>query len=86
MKNKQETSMSVMRTWNATNPRRNPKIAFNGSQDDEQGKRKQDGDEMKWSRSGNDRLERSLGDFGVSSEYKLGILNWTLVKKSHFEI
>ena len=31
MKNKQEIIMSVMRTWNATNLRRNPKIAFNGS-------------------------------------------------------
>ena len=86
MKNKQETSMSVMRTWNATNPWRNPKIAFNGRNDDEQGKRKQERDEMKWCGSGNDHLERSLGDFRMSLKYKLGILNWTLVKKSHFEI
>ena len=78
--------MSVMRTWNATNPRRNPKIAFNGSYDDEQGKRKEERDEMKWFGSGNDRLEKSLGDFRMSLQYKLGILNWTLVKKSHFEI
>ena len=82
MKNKQEMSMSVMGTWNATNPRRNPKIAFNGSQDNEQEKRKQGGEKMKWSGSGNDRL----GDFGMSSKQKLGILNWTLVKKSHFKI
>ena len=82
MKNKQEMSMSVMGTWNATNPRRNPKIAFNGSQDNEQEKRKQGGEKMKWSGSGNDRL----GDFGMSLKQKLGILNWTLVKKSHFKI
>ena len=86
MKNKQETSMSVMCAWNATNPRRHPKIAFNGSQDEEQGKRKQDKQEMNWSGSGNDCLERSLGDFKMSSKQKLGILNWILVKKSHFEI
>ena len=82
MKNKQETSMSVMRTWSATNPRRNPKIVVNESQDDGQGKMRQGEEEMKWFGSGTDRLD----DVGMSSKQKLGILNWISVKKSHFEI